>query len=307
MPESATSLQERPAYFASGTETLFGIVTEPVEALVGVAVILLYPGVYTVSSEYNQYWTRLSRKLASHGFHALRFDHHGNGDASGRIEQFDHRTPFSDDVKAAVHLLESEGVGRFLLVGNCLGARSNLVAAADLDQVEGLYMISTMVRDARLDKAEDWAEEYSLGYYLRRAFQLDTVRKMARSKKRRAYIKIGATKFKSVFAGTQTAIDARRDAKVDNAGASPRFLNPLEKVVGRGVQVRFAFSEKDGERHSEFDQARNGRLGRIIDSAGPRLEVATVGDGSGTMSDAQIQDAMIEDVVGWAARFAASV
>ena len=98
MPDLATSLQERPAFFPFGDDSLFGVVTEPIGEARGIGVVLLYGGGYTMSSYYNQYWTTLARRVASLGFHALRFDHHGNGDATGRVDDFDHRMPFSDDL-----------------------------------------------------------------------------------------------------------------------------------------------------------------------------------------------------------------
>ncbi len=304
MAEMATSVQERPIFFPSGGDTLFGVVTDPVSEPRGVGVILLYGGGYTMSSYYNQYWTNLARRVAGIGFHALRFDHHGNGDATGRVDNFDHKTPFSDDVLAAIRFMEGEGVRRFLLVGDCLGGRGVLVAAADVDSVEGVYTISAMVRDGRMEKAEDWAEQYGLGHYLRRAFRWKTLKNLASREMRRSYLKVGSAKVRQV-----TGRAGREDIKMaadlaSNAGASGRFLDPLARFLDRGGSIRFVFGDEDEERRADFDQALSGRLGEILESGGARAEVGMVSGSLANIQDPPTQDAIIEEVANWSVRVA---
>jgi pimeloyl-ACP methyl ester carboxylesterase len=299
MPETATSLQERPVFFPHGSDTLFGIVTDPVGEPKGIGVILLYGGGYTMTSYYNQYWTRMSRRVAGLGFHAMRFDHHGNGDATGRVDDFDHKTPFSADFVSAMDHLRSEGLSRFLLVGDCLGGRAALVAAAEVDQVEGVFSISAMVRDGRMDKADDWARKYGVGHYIKRAFRWKTIRKLADPKMRKAYIKVASTKARQV-AGAGDEAEPEKGGQA--GGASRRFLDPLQTVLSRGARVLFVFGDEDEERWGEFDKARQGTLGTLLDEAGSRVEVTKV---AGTITDIQdvtAQDDIIDMVADWVER-----
>lgn len=299
MPESVTSLQERPVFFPHADDTLFGIVTDPVREPNGIGVILLYGGGYTMTSYYNQYWTRMSRRVAGLGFHAMRFDHHGNGDATGRVDEFDHRTPFSADFASAMRYMQSEGVHRFLLVGDCLGGRAALVAAGEDDAVEGVFSISAMVRDGRMDKADDWARKYGVGHYIKRAFRWKTIRKLADPKMRKAYIKVASTKARQVAGGPD---EAEVETADQSGGASRRFLDPLQTILGRGARVAFVFGDEDEERWGEFEKARQAALGLVLDEAGPRVEVMKV---AGTITDIQdvtAQDDIIELVADWAER-----
>jgi pimeloyl-ACP methyl ester carboxylesterase len=303
MPEVVTSRQEQPVFFPAGDDMLFGVVTEPVGEPRGVAVILLYGGGYTMSSYYNQYWTRMARRVAAQGFHALRFDHHGNGDSTGRVDEFDHRAPFSDDMEAAMRFMETQGVRKFLVVGDCLGARGALVAASHVEEVDGVFMISAMVRDGRMDKADDWAREYGLGHYLRRAFRWKTVRKLASRDMRRAYMKVASSKLKSAapkgrsaFGGSQTPQDQ------DNGGASTRFLGPLEIVLGRGANVHFVFGADDEQRSAEFEMARAASLGRILGAAETQVEINVVPGTIANIQDVTAQDAIIDLVSDWVTR-----
>jgi pimeloyl-ACP methyl ester carboxylesterase len=300
MPEVATSRQEQPVFFPCGDDALFGVLTEPLGRPRGIGVILLYGGGYTMSSYYNQYWTLMARRVASLGFHALRFDHHGNGDSTGRVDSFDHKTPFSSDMVAAIRLMETQGLSRFILVGDCLGGRGALVAASQVDEVEGVFLISAMVRDGRMDRADDWAREYGLAHYVKRAFRPATIRKMASKDMRRAYMRVGSTKVKTMTARVFShGQDESGSAGVGDAGASHRFLDPLRQVLDRGGAIHFVFGNGDPERRGEFEQARLGVLGEICDGAGARVRVSTVTGTIAAIQDVVAQAAIIDLVAEW--------
>jgi pimeloyl-ACP methyl ester carboxylesterase len=300
MPDLATSHQEKPFFFPAGDDMLFGVVTEPVGEPRGVGVILLYGGGYTMTSYYNQYWTRMARRVAGLGFHALRFDHHGNGDATGRVDNFDHRSPFSDDMEAAIRFLETQGVSRFVLLGDCLGGRAALVAAANVDAVDGLFIISPMVRDGRMDKADDWAQSYGLGHYLKRAFRLKTIRKLASRDMRRAYGKVASVKLRNV-AG-KLGVGQKPEAVEDNGGASRRFLDPLSTILSRGTRLHLVFGDEDEERVGEFEKARGARLGTILAEAEPNIEITMVPGTLANIQDPPAQDEVIELVARWVSK-----
>jgi pimeloyl-ACP methyl ester carboxylesterase len=300
MPDVATSLQERPVFFSFGDDTLFGIVTEPMSEPRGVGVILLYGGGYTMTSYYNQYWTRMSRRLSGLGYHAMRFDHHGNGDSTGRVDEFDHKAPFTADFQAAIRCLETFGVGRFLLVGDCLGGRAALEAAVNEESVEGVFLISAMVRDGRMDRADDWARKYGVGHYLKRAFRWKNLRRLADRDLRRAYLKVATSKARQLAGGAPGAAKEPKPAEATgDGGASPRFLQPLEAVLARGARVGLVYGDADEERWGQFQQAMSARLGEIITSAGRRAEVMKVSGSIADIPDVWAQDEVIEAVAGW--------
>jgi pimeloyl-ACP methyl ester carboxylesterase len=302
MSEVATSLQERPVFFPHGDNTLFGIITDPVGEPRGIGVILLYGGGYTMSSYYNQYWTRMTRRVAGLGFHAMRFDHHGNGDSTGRVDEFDHKTPFSADIVSAMDHMRSDGIDRFLLVGDCLGGRAALVAAGEEESVEGVFVISAMVRDGRMDKADDWAQKYGLGHYLKRALRWKSIRRLADPKLRKAYFKVASTKARQLLGGATGAVGSSETEKEDqNSGASRRFLGPLEVVLRRGGRVLFVFGDEDEERWGEFEKARGAKLGTLLSEAGSRAEVTKVAGTITDIQDVSAQDDIIDLVADWVA------
>lgn len=295
----ATTAQETPVFFPSGDETLFGVLTRPTGPDRGVAVILIYGGGHNVSAHVGELWTRAARRVAAGGFHAFRYDHHGNGDSTGRTGTFDHRTPFSDDLRAAVAWLRSQGLDHFVLVGDCLGARAALEAGTDMGGLDALFLMSPMVHDARMGKDEEWAETYGLGHYVRRAFQWRTIRKLGDPELRRAYLRVGMTKLRKVF-GVK-----RRSGPTQSAdhgpGVSSGFLDPVEKVLQNGVRVNFVFGDADEERRSEFESARTGRLGGILEEAGDLVEISTVTGRIAAHMDLESQEGLIELLQGWLA------
>lgn len=293
----ATSFQETLLFFPSGDETLFGVLTRPTRPEQGVAVILIYGGGHNVSAHVGELWTRTARRVAAHGFHAFRYDHHGNGDSTGKTGTFDHRSPFTADLRAAVACLRAEGLERFVLVGDCLGARAALHAGTDMSGLDALFLMSPMVYDGRMGRDEEWAEAYGLGHYVRRAFQWRTVRRLANAELRRAYVKVGMTKVRKVLglsrkSGASKTVDA-------SSGVSNGFLEPVEKVLGSGVRVNFVFGTADEERRREFDDALAGRLGRMVEKAGPLAEIATVEGGIAAHMDLAAQEGLIGLLEQW--------
>jgi hypothetical protein len=161
-------------------------------------------------------------------------------------------------------------------------------------------MISAMVRDGRMDKAEDWAKSYSLGHYVKRAFRWSTVRKLADRDMRRAFAKVAGSKIRQVSSTAASSVAPSRASA--NGIASSRFIDPMEKVLARGASVHFVYGREDEERFGEFEEARGARLGEILDAAGPAVEVTMV---DGTIVDIQdiiAQDQIIELVADWASR-----
>lgn len=292
----ATSAQETPVFFPAGDETLFGVLTQPTGPAVGVAVVLIYGGGHNVSAHVGELWTRTARRVAALGLHAFRYDHHGNGDSTGRTGTFDHRYPFTADLRAAVDWLRTQGLERFVLVGDCLGARAALDAGTDMAGIEALFLMSPMVYDGRMGKDEEWAEAYGLGHYVRRALQWRTIRKLADPALRRAYFRVGVTKMRKVMGLSRMPGDSQGG---DESSVSTGFLDPLGQVLGSGARVNFVFGTADDERRSEFEDARSGRLGSLLEEAGDRVEVSTVEGGIAAHMNLEAQEGLIDRLERW--------
>jgi pimeloyl-ACP methyl ester carboxylesterase len=296
----ATSLDETPVFFPSGDESLFGIITRPVGEPLGVGVILIYGGEYTMSAVASQLWPRIARRLAGQGFHVLRYDHHGNGDSSGVAHGFDHRHPYVADLEAAIEFMRLQGLSRFGLLGACLGARASLVCASSMSDVESLFLMSATVHDARIGgKDEEWAERYGVTHYLRRAVQWRTLRKLRDPVIRRAFVRVAAAKIKRVLGGAKNRLVVPGQGP-SGVTVSKNFLKPLKGALDGGTRVLFVFGDKDEERLGEFEMARGGALGEILMAAGSPATIDTVKGTIAATRDIEAQQAIIERAAEWA-------
>jgi hypothetical protein len=135
-------LKERVVAFGPES-SLIGIETLPVEDRVALglpAVILLNAGVvHRIGPHRNM--VKLARRLASAGFHVLRFDFSGRGDSRPRS----HGTPAGAviaDGQAAMDLLAaSAGHSRFVFGGLCSGADNSVRVALVDRRVVGTILL----------------------------------------------------------------------------------------------------------------------------------------------------------------------
>lgn len=252
--------REQPVFIPAGEETLFGLLGQPQAPANGVGVIVLHAGNYTISTHRNLLWRQVSERLTGAGFHTLRFDYHGVGSSTGVSEEFLTHRPFVSDAEAAVTWMESLGVTRIVLAGECYGARTALSHAPDVEGLEGLFLIAPTLRDRTLAVAmpTEWAKSYGLATYLRKAFTLETLRGLGDPVARRAYFRIAKAKVAYLL----RRLRRRPQGTDDVSWVTGRFLAPLERVVDRGVPVRFVYGTTDGI--GDFERAKAGRLGELL-------------------------------------------
>lgn len=297
----ATSRDELPIFFEAGDETLFGILTRPTSDDARVGVILVYGGAYNMTANVNQMWLRTARSLAARGFHVLRYDYRGIGDSTGKAGVFDHRSPYTEDLRGAIQVMHDVGLDRVYIVGDCLGARASLVCASDTDGIEALLMLVPMVRDATKGKDEEWAAEYSVTHYLRRAVQPSTWKGIANPTVRRNYVKVAKAKINQLRSRQATTVgNGASEGVREEAWVSDMFLELFEAALRRGVDMHILFGADDTERIEDFEAARRGRLGTMIEAAGDQVTIHTVTGSVAGITDLDAQQEVIDYAENWA-------
>jgi len=134
--------REVPAFFAADGEHLFGVLTSPTGDPTGLCVTMLAGAWYGPATHRNRLFVRLARRLATEwGCHSLRVDFHGAGESTG-VSHLGLDDPFPGDLTGAVHWLQSQGIHRHVVVGACLGSRTALMAAPEIDGLEGLVLLA---------------------------------------------------------------------------------------------------------------------------------------------------------------------
>jgi pimeloyl-ACP methyl ester carboxylesterase len=289
----AHSQHERPVFLSAGSELLFGVLTEPVGEPVGTAVVLVPGGAGTRESiNRNRIWVRLARQLGGLGYHALRFDFHGSGESTGVEERLRLDRPFTDDLQGAARWVEAQGVSSLVLVGTCYGARTALSYAPNAPKLGGVVLATPYVRDMAQGErvATLMAVEWSFGQYVRRLFSRRVLRGFLRREKRRAYVRVAKARVR------QLARKLRWGRRSD--GASPKFIDPLVTLLERRIPVLFLFGEEDYA-YEAFLRAKEGRLGRLLEKAGPLVQVAVLPGRIHAFPTTRCQDEVIQRITQW--------
>ena len=130
-----------PVVFGPAQARLFGLHHAPdPETARGTGVVLCNPLGYEAMCAHRTY-RHLAERLATAGFHALRFDYHGTGDSSGDGEEPDRVRAWLDSIDAAVDELHAGvGVQAVALVGVRFGATLAAVAAGRRRDVQSLVL-----------------------------------------------------------------------------------------------------------------------------------------------------------------------
>jgi pimeloyl-ACP methyl ester carboxylesterase len=289
----STAYREDPAFFPATGETLFGILTRPTGPARDIGIIMITGGGHLTLVQRNRMFVRLARRAAGLGCHALRFDFRGTGESSGLVDRFSLEDLFDHDVEGAVQLLRSEGVNRVILMGTCFGGRSALVCAARSDAVEGVVLVSPPVWDVPRGDPP----------VVRKALRLSLWRRLGALPGARSILQSGRVRDLRRW-GTQKARRAR-EARAERARerdgdewVGSGFLRPLAKTLDRGIPMLFVFGEED-ELYRDFAQARQGRLGRMLEAAGSQVRVEVFPGRVHGFDTIASQDGLIDEVVAW--------
>jgi hypothetical protein len=243
---------------------------------------------------------KLCRLLASAGCDSLRFDYHGVGDSEGTIDEFRQDRPFRDDVEACISWFHDREIHRFILIGECFGARTAL-ACNDLPGIDAMVLLATHVRDAEKDVAgrtRALVRHRTLAGYAGRALRPAVLRQLLTRAGRRKYL--------DVATGVLRAAPARKGATpedIDPSWVSRAFLADLEATVERGIRLLFVNGTEDPG-FENFERARSGRLGDLIKLTDRRIDLRLFDGRVGAWTDARLQRAVLPYIANWVAKYA---
>jgi pimeloyl-ACP methyl ester carboxylesterase len=290
------TLEHRPVFFPEGSNQIFGIFT-PAPDPKGPAVVILSGGLHGTSTiGRNRLFLRMAERLAASGYHALRFDYHGIGESTGLAASFGSDAPFARDAVAAVRWLESQGIDQTVLLGKCFGSRLAWAAAREVEGLAAVVVVDSPMR--HFGKGERQITKHAsapVGDLARRTLRLHTLRGLLDPRRRTSYALIVRAKARAL----RRRLD--RSSATDTPGmdgVSRSLVTSFESLVDRKVPVLFLYGTDD-RAYGEFQQARAGRLGQLIERGGPRVDVRTIAGTVTGFAYVDIQDTVISNVDDW--------
>ena len=263
-PISTHAVVERPVHFRAGPHTLFGILTEAANGGGEAGVVLATGGAYVAAPNRNRLSVRLARALATLGCQTIRFDYHGVGESTGKIEGYWLDRPFVEDLLGAVDVLRSAGARRVILIGSCFGARTILAAADRVPELVGAMLISTPVRDFQMgdNTPDQYARDLSVPQLLGRALRSHVWRNLFAPETPRAFLR--SRRLITRTAALKLARLLRGPAEHGRArGVSDQFRAGLARLRTRRTPLLFLYG-RDENFYKEFERACRGELTDLL-------------------------------------------
>lgn len=291
-PRTIAAIDDEPAFFEAGDETLFGIHTRPAQEDLGSALIML-PSAEPLGYHRNRIGVALAHRLSECGHHAFRIDYRGLGESTGRAGRFRLDEPFTADAIGATAYLRDRGVERFFYSGLCFGARVGLAAAVDEPAVAGVIAGSMPVNDyAQGERGSMRTAQTPLQSLTRQALRRKTFRDLRDADLRRLYGEAVRYKLRRMV---------RRSGAGESVKLSSQLVGFLEPLVERRVPLLFLYGETDGA-YAGFLEAVKGELGDLLRKAGNAVEVAVVPNRLHGFVSVSGQPATIDVISDWISR-----
>lgn len=227
----------------------------------------------------------------------MRLDYAGIGDSTGEAVCHELEKPATDELRAAFDLLTSRGAEDFIVVGTCYGSRTALVGSAEEPRVRSVHLLVPPIGSGNkgMGGAEHLAEFGTPVSLAKKAFSRRVLRRVLNDGRSRAMARrVISLKVSSLFGrsnGDQRAND-------ETVYVSEDFHRPLRRLLERKVPIKIMFGEDDFFR-TEFESAREGRLGPLLDAHSDRLDIEVVPGIVRGFLTIQVQDQCIESVLSW--------
>ncbi len=246
-------------------KSLVGIVTDPPEGGGNdhrPAIILLNPGmVHRVGP--GRIYVTIARKLAAMGFVVLRFDLSGIGDSAVRHDNLPFDKSAVRETQNAMDFLQAtRGLGHFILMGICSGARISLQAACCDPRVIGALPINLPMPDDG-EGNPDQTDRRAAYYYWRVAIHnLDSWLKFV----------TGRADYRQILRSLQFWAKSRLPSQRKASPESLKFETNVRLLASRGVQLAFICAADD----SPLETLREAVSGVLKESRMPddaRIEI----------------------------------
>lgn len=271
------NIEERLVFFPCGQSSLAGILAIPPKPN-GRTVLIPWGGGAYPSSGRNRLRARMAGTLAEEGFHAFRFDYVGVGESEGVYRKPDMAAPNTEEINAACIWLTSQGLSRIMVVANCFGAWSSLMAAPMIRGLEAMAVVNAPVRR---DHLQVRAAERSWRWWFTKLKSL-RLRKLRSADNRARYRKLVAAKASSL------AGSGERD---------PRFSRAVRYLLDRRIPVLLLYGDDDFRVDLELELDRG--LRAAIERAGPPTRLAIVSERLEGCASLSAQAVLMKQVIPW--------
>jgi alpha/beta superfamily hydrolase len=277
-----STIREELVFFSSKGNIMAGVHTFPPRHSETAVLIPWGAGAFP-SSARNQLRARLARELASDGYHTFRFDYPGVGEASGEYRTPTMATPYVDEVVAAVEWLASQELSRIVIVANCFGAWSSLIAAPTIPGLEAMALINCPVRR---DHHEVKAGSQSFRWWAGRVKNLRWSNLLS-ARHRARYRKL---------------LRAKVSALLRPSPSGGRFAKAIEQVVRARIPILMLYGP-DGFR-VDFDIALERGLSPVFEGGSRHAKVLMVDDRLEGFPSLSSQDQVVTTVRLWLSQLA---
>ena len=221
-------------------KSLVGVLTDPAvrrSDVEDVAAILLNPGILHRVGP-GRVYVRIARELAALGFTSVRFDFSGIGDSKARHDNLPFDRSSIDEAQTAMDLVEEKrGIGHFILIGGCSGARVSFATACSDPRVLGVILINFPAAadddgNLNLDLSKRKDEHYYLNFAIRD------------SQSWRKFF-AGKADYPRIFRALAFRLRRRFGQEKEPPSEWLVFRQNLDSVVRRGVRPVFVCSPGD--------------------------------------------------------------
>lgn len=282
------TIVDRPMFVPVGDEAVFAVTSEPATAA-RQGVLLLAAGGHGFTGRS----ARLAHRLASQGFETVRFDWPGTGDSTGFVETFALHQPTTSEAEAVAALLDAESR---VLIGQCYGARTAMAMAARVEGLAGVALLAPPVRDFARGDGTATRQAYTLSTW---GFLNEGFRRLGPSMltDRSQLARIGRVG-QALIRAKWRRLTARFRAPNPTPWVSDAFLSQFGDLVSSGVPTLILYGEDEND-YEEFDEARSGPLGKLLERGSSTVTVEIVPGSAHAAQTMATQELIMSKVEAW--------
>lgn len=274
------------------SESLVSIITEPsakVQDNGRPAILLLNAGVVHRVGP-NRLYVRVARRLASHGFLCVRFDHAGVGDSPPPNNDMPYAERWINETQEVMNWLTKHyGARQFCLMGLCSGAMTSFNTACCDSRVVGIVLLNVQGLGGSLDWFWYIGNRLDPREYIRKFYAFWRIQKNLKGNAPSSRVARGVCdRFKNVV---------KQSAK--SASLVSQIASDLEKLIDRNVHLLWASSEMDASREYLRIITDGVHRGRKYDEY---IDYATIPATNHTFDTIPAQERVLSTIEEWVKR-----